>query len=781
MDVQGTRFHLLHGRPDWAACIEGGAPLGPRWDGHDPAPLEWDARLGALRLTRSAPTFEQASNRDPVGQQARRGSGRDRYGNWYWIGPDEQSIRFLPSGRRHSVEWWRTADLGAECEASDPSGFAVCAPPPPPSFLLRGLAVTTHHYLVAGFESRDSSDGFHGLLVFDLHAGGAPLVLTWPGDTPFAPWDLAPLPDASVAVLDQRNRAWWRLDRSFRLMAAVEEDEPLFVPADGTKPTVATSATTARPVARPLHANTATAIAIEAGPDNGVLVFDGSTVWLYGAGVDGALVERWPVPGGLAGHDIAYVASPQGQPLPGPMLFVAHADGNQTTAFVIDLAQHELVAQPDYLPMRRWQAKALVAAGDAVFYDFADRWVPLQVFAECVYEREATFTTPTAFDPAVPGMPFDSGTPGCVWHRLMLDLALPPGTEVSVRARACDDADLLTEVVWVPQPTPYLRSGGCELPWINPWADASGVVAVDQAGTWELLFQQVTGRYAEIEVTLRGTGRSSPSLRSMRAWFPRFSYVEHYLPAIYDEDQGASRFTERFLANFEGLLTNLEDRIDGVDALFDPETAPPDALDWLASWFGLGLDPQWDEARKRFFLAHADRLFRERGTVRGVTTALRLFLDAEVSEAVFGAGGCTCAGARSPVRIVEQFLVRDAGGVLHGDPTATEPMSVADAAHRFTVLVPHVDTAEREAMVRRIVELAKPAHTSFDVKRFWALFRVGEARVGLDTELGESSAFEPTVLGDSALAEGYLQPTHPFDVADRVVIDRDRVGGLPVL
>ncbi len=50
-------------------------------------------------------------------------------------------------------------------------------------------------------------------------------------------------------------------------------------------------------------------------------------------------------------------------------------DGNQVIAFVVDRDLGTLVDRPEFLPLRRWEAKALVRAGDDIFYDFADRWI----------------------------------------------------------------------------------------------------------------------------------------------------------------------------------------------------------------------------------------------------------------------------------------------------------------------------------------------------------------------------------------------------------------------
>src|SRR5207244_3855255 len=137
----------------------------------------------------------------------------------------------------------------------------------------------------------------------------------------------------------------------------------------------------------------------------------------------------------------------------------------------------ELAVQVDESPMRRWPGKGLVRAAGFAWYDFADRWVPLQPFPECTFAGQGVLVSP----PRLAGIqgelgerlggPFDGVDPGCVWHRLFLDAQIPAGTVVAVRARASDDPSLLELASWIQQPPLYLRSGGAELPYHDPWAD----------------------------------------------------------------------------------------------------------------------------------------------------------------------------------------------------------------------------------------------------------------------------------------------------------------------
>lgn len=173
-----------------------------------------------------------------------------------------------------------------------------------------------------------------------------------------------------------------------------------------------------------------------------------------------------------------------------------------------------------------------------------------------------------------------------------------------------------------------------------------------------------------------------------------------------------------------------------------------------------------------------------------------LYLDPEPDDTLFEAPPpdplCPRPAVPGRVRVVEAFRVRRVGPAVAGltadDPGGEDllvPLTndlVREHAHRFTVLVPAGLDAVELAMVRRIVELAKPAHTAFSLEPAWSLFRVGGARVGLDTELGSGPRFAPAVLGtEPLLGTAHVAADPPFDHPGRIVPERDRFGLGPPL
>jgi phage tail-like protein len=888
MDANGTRHHLLLGSADWSVRTRTLPPGSSRYDDD-----RQELTLHPLEFR-----FPLRSGDHPPELSDRRGAACDAFGNVYWIDAGSRAIRVQSAGSGLPSLFWEPGLHAAPAPDRDRSVFAPPAaageqPPPARPVPLCGLAVTEDHYLVAG--TLDPA----GILVFDLHAAGPPRQELWPADAGFVPYDICARGGGGVFVLVRgEHPRLWELDRHLAVVTCrLDPDAPDptdFAAADRTGP--AAGYGPAAPAARAHRriepddgiAIGGDPIAIERAPGGRVLVLDRnehagpSAVRLLASPADAgpsAPLRESLAPGAperarraVIGHDMALVGGAGGDDL--GTLYVVDRDGNQAYAFSLTVAGGGLQATLayDYFPMRVFGGKALVAGPSGPMYDFGfgDGWIPL--VRQC---RPRYVTTTTLVAPQ-----FDARVPGTVWHRLLLDATIGPGTAVTVESRTADDLRELPAASWQPEPPlVYRRSGGSELPYLPP-------PAASEQGTWEILFQRARGRHLQLRVTLAGDGRSTPRLHALRAYFPRFSYREHYLPKVYGEDAGSASFLDRFLANLEGFNTAIEDRIASAQALFDPRTAPADTLDWLLGWFDVAADPTWTEERRRLFLRHAMEVFALRGTVAGIQLALRLALDPCDGEQLFEPE----TRATRTSRIVERYRARRTPAVVLGDPTqlegprvvaatarwdpsqgtdalrerwraatgdpGAEPalddpskrwrgfvgdllgidvpgppqpelwtdfltmrygtieqlnvayglvgeqrygafagvafpkllpadgaalrdwyhfVSVAQparrAAHRFTVLLamPTADGEDtapgaRRAIAQRVVELQKPAHTVFDVKFFWAAFRLGDARLGQDTIVDRGSRDprlrQPVVLGREHAGESYLGGEH---------------------
>jgi len=979
MDSNGTRFHMLLGEGDWSGCTtsEGSPVLAPQPDSPpDGPPFAWDGEAHEILLRPRVFLFaQQAAAQAPVNPDGhRRGVGADRFGNIYWIGENRSEINVLSAGSGVTTHFWSAGD-GAQCVADPGGAFAPVQPMTPPSpHRLGGLAVTCDHYLVVGVLEPP------GLLVFDLYTGGAPQQWLWPPAVPFTPFDIAPRPNGGVWILDRERRRVWTLDRLFNVAHRhMPPAVPLpadFVPVD---PDMDRLVSRERMGPRQITAEAALTleavepIAIEPMPDDSFVILEQppissppspcfATIARYRFDIGFCGRVSTDVLGDYMGSGSAalvaqdFVVVPQKSDAEGTsaesrpvevVAYVAARDGNQCFAFGLTVnaaggfrpsATPKLPnrsgsgAEPAFLPMRLFGGKGLVAVDGAPHYDFGVGWVPLKEQRRLRYAEGAVLVTRV----------FDGREPQCHWHRLLLDAVIPPDCRVKVLARATDDRDNIGDPeTGTPWPEArealsfYRRSNGSEIPYAEP-------PTRNHEATWELLFQNLRGRYAQLQLIVTGDQLSTPRLRALRVYYPRFSYLTRYLPAVYREDADSAAFLDRFLANFEGTLTSIEDRIAAAQVLFDPRSAPREALPWLADWLGVALDPAWSEARRRLFIRRAMDFFQWRGTAAGLTMALRLALEECADDTVFRVGGEADA-RRYGIRVVEAFRKSRRGGrwkpadgsaelsrryrawLKIGDPLVRYPVSIPEpaheaewrifsddmlgfvpsateehrrwqqflcsrypdvqalptaygswpaldhvpmsddlppagpcradweqyqasgrrdsrsviaqwhgflgrrhrtiaalndaygsawryldevaypvllpdneallkdwfefeatilgpkrAAHRFQVLLPlfradqdETVREERRALTHRIVDLEKPAHTVFDVQYYWAMFLVGTARVGHDTQLDVGSRAPQlataAILNKTHLGGSYLASDFPPPGARRVL------------
>jgi phage tail-like protein len=206
------------------------------------------------------------------------------------------------------------------------------------------------------------------------------------------------------------------------------------------------------------------------------------------------------------------------------------------------------------------------------------------------------------------------------------------------------------------------------------------------------------------------------------------SWLEH-LPALYQEGAEAGpNYVGRFLLAFEEVLTGLGtgERPAGMDGtiaemhrVFHPYLAPPEFLEWLAQWAALTLRVDFDEARRREFVARAVPLYRLRGTRRGLEEMVRIYTGI------------------SPT-IVEVMDPLEIGAVSR---VGVDTVIGGGAPHFFRVTVrlatPDPDAVRRTGeTVAAILDQEKPAHTRYSLTLEIPSLQIGvHSRIGVDTLL----------------------------------------------
>ena len=292
-------------------------------------------------------------------------------------------------------------------------------------------------------------------------------------------------------------------------------------------------------------------------------------------------------------------------------------------------------------------------------------------------------------------------------------------------------------------------------PW---WRPAPG----DAVDVFEAPVLAPPGRYLWVSLRLSGDGRSTPVVRALRIEHQAHDLVRR-LPAVYAADQPDPSFLQRYLAMFDSLLYDLDQRGARRDILVDPSATPVEALAWLASFVGLVLDDRWPEVARRRLLTEIVPLYRRRGTVGALSRYLELFLGRppvivehfRLRGLAPVPGGVPAASSRAVVGV--GFRVGGEAGTLAAapEPAGQRTSPLAAAAHRFTVLVPRPLSAEQNAVVRDVLDTERPAHTDYELCTVDAGMRAGKGlHVGLTSLVGPTGAVDPLVAGGSVAGRG---------------------------
>jgi phage tail-like protein len=390
----------------------------------------------------------------------------------------------------------------------------------------------------------------------------------------------------------------------------------------------------------------------------------------------------------------------------------------------------------------------------------------------------------------------DSGSGQTVWHRLYLEGEIPPNCGIKIFLAAGDEpvaptendawfehrfgeifqhsiGDNLPRGAWVPEASEIPFNQG--LVKGEPLKNRRGLFTV-LIQRWNRVVRSLRGRYIHVRVVLYGDGRTTPELSAIRVYGSRFSYLNRYLPEMFretiygpdaDEQFSETRppsrhdFLERFLDNFEGILTPLEDRIASSYLLTDPRTAPEDALEWLGSWIGLTFDPAYPKDRRRQLIEAAPDLYRRRGTYDGLRLALNIVTGGAIE--------------RREIVVLEDFRLRRTfatilgadladendpllGGLaLSGNSYVGDTLFLGDENRKEFLALFSADlrTDENEQRaIERLFDLETPAHVFSRIVRARFRFMIGLASlVGIDTFIGAVEERQPVRVNVSNIGE----------------------------
>jgi phage tail-like protein len=383
---------------------------------------------------------------------------------------------------------------------------------------------------------------------------------------------------------------------------------------------------------------------------------------------------------------------------------------------------------------------------------------------------------------AIEAGPFDAGEDRD-WVRICVDAEVPAGTTVTVQAAVTASATA----------TPAASD------WrAIPCFDA--LVAPDVAPR----------RFVWMRVDLATT----VPLQSPRVTQVRLATAEEdlreYLPQVFTRVDGENGFLSRWLQLIRGEFGRVEEWIDDMPRMADPQFAPPDSLPWLAGWFGLDLPQIADDTERRQLLARVPAMFARRGTPAsiaefvelhtGIRPAIvegfadrRLWILGVTSQLGFDTrlppldpmgivlpddATSPCCGEEStpalrclPCATADRGALSTAvqsgpvGRVVMGEsgPLAEHQIGLplfAEDAYRFCVLVDGYRAADRAVRreIARIVDREKPAHTDYRIEYIAPEARVGlQAQIGIDLIVGGDPP--PLTLGAAALGAAWLPPS----------------------
>ncbi|OPX86522.1 MAG: Phage tail protein (Tail_P2_I) [Pelotomaculum sp. PtaB.Bin104] len=221
---------------------------------------------------------------------------------------------------------------------------------------------------------------------------------------------------------------------------------------------------------------------------------------------------------------------------------------------------------------------------------------------------------------------FEATSPETRWHKLVLDAQIPNNTQVKVSYLIANEKEFIINGNKINLDDQMTCPVGFSDGDLEARADVLNSLYWSAAllNPKDALIHAQPGRYLWLRIELTGSQGKTPLLKSIRAYFPRTSYLR-YLPAVYQENEQSRDFLERFLSLFETFFSQMEVQIGHIERFFDADFVRGDFLRWLGAWLAIAVDENWPEDKLRLLIKKAPGLFKIRGTRKGIEAMIKVY------------------------------------------------------------------------------------------------------------------------------------------------------------
>lgn len=303
---------------------------------------------------------------------------------------------------------------------------------------------------------------------------------------------------------------------------------------------------------------------------------------------------------------------------------------------------------------------------------------------------------------------FDSGEKETRWYKLASVFKHPVNCSMKVTFFTTDDREVFTRNGKF-DPADLIKSSEPAENKLKVFSESFKSVSHTMAD--ELLLTGLKGRFLFFAVQSVSSVGEFPEIYEMRLSFAPYM-LTNFLPEIYRSEENS--FLERYLAIFQSLYEDMEEKIDHAAESYIPENPDHDFLKWLSDNFCIRSADLWNEDQLRYILKNAPRIYRYIGTRSVIIELCELYL------------GCR-------VEILEYYDKQERGFVnkynIPEDKLFINP-------YVFTVIAQkeRLSPAEFDGL-ERIIDACKPAHMNVNIITLPGSTEYKESKLGENTVL----------------------------------------------